>query len=122
MAGIAYAPGVTVAQALTQAIVAVGSNGDNVLVAAPGAGKRLAVATLKGRRTAGSSVTTIVTIKNGATGVDYTEFSDANPKETFWDASATVQMRLLAANVALVANHSAANPITYVVRYLILDA
>ena len=121
MTDITYAPNSVASKALTQAIVVSAANGDNTLVAAPGAGKCLVVASLKGRRTSGSTASTIVTIKNGATAIDYDDFNDVTPKNVFWDGSTIIQFRFLAENVALVANHSAANSITYTVRYLIHD-
>ncbi len=121
MTDITYAPNSVASKALTQAIVVSAANGDNTLVAAPGAGKCLVVASLKGRRTSGSTASTVVTIKNGATAIDYDDFNDATPKNTFWDGSSVIQFRFLPENVALIANHSAANSITYTVRYLIHD-
>lgn len=121
MLGIPYAADYALAKALTQAIVVAASSGDNALVAAPGAGKQLVVAYLKGQRTSDSTATTAVLVKAGSTTIDYGDFSDSIPGQVFWEAGTKLQLRVLPENTALNANHSAANSVTYTVRYLILD-
>lgn len=111
-----------VATALTRAVVVAANINDNTLIAAPAAGLRLAVAFLKGQRTSGDVATTAVLIKAGATTIDYGAFSNDIPGQVFWDAASKLQFQMLPAATALIANHSAANSITYTVRYITVDA
>lgn len=122
MANFTYSADAAVAAALTRAVVVAAASGANTLIAAPAAGQRLAVAFLKGQRTSGSAATTAVLIKAGATTIDYGDFGDNIPGQVFWDAASQIQFELLPAATALIANHSAANSITYTVRYMTVDA
>lgn len=122
MLNVPYSTDYALTKALTQAIVVAASSGDNALVAAPGAGKQLVVAYLKGQRTSGSTATTAVLVKTGSsTTIDYGDFSNDIPGQVFWEAATELQLRVLPENTALIANHSAANSITYTVRYLIRE-
>ena len=119
---IEYLSDFDIAAAVTQSVVVAAAQNDNTLVAAPGATQRLAIATLKGQRTSGSTEATAVTVKNGTVALDYGDFTDLDPNLVFWDASSRFQLRILDANKALIASHSAANSITYVIRYFLIDA
>lgn len=118
---IHYESDFALSAALTSAVVVAAASGSNPLVAAPGAGKRLVVAFLKGQRTSGSTATTAVLIKQGSTTIDYGDFSNDVPGQVFWDAQTKLQFRVLPENTALNADHSAANSVTYTVRYLVLE-
>ena len=122
MADLIYSADAALAGAMTRAVVVAAASGDNTLIAAPAAGLRLAVAFVKGQRTSGSTATTVVLIKAGATTIDYGAFGDSIVGEIFWDAASPLQFELLPAATALIANHDAANSITYTVRYLTVSA
>ena len=59
-------------------------------------------------------------IKAGSTTIDY---GSLNPVDglVFWNAASDMQLVVLPVNTALIANHSAANSVTYTVAYLTLE-
>jgi hypothetical protein len=112
------------AREMTDATVTAASSGNNTIVAAPGAGKRLAFAYVKVQRTQGVTAETVVLYKKGASGdtFAYSVTSDDIPGEVLVDAVSELQLRVLPENTAFVVNLSGANSQTFTLRYLTLLA
>ncbi len=112
------------AREMTDATVTAASSGNNTVIAAPGANKRLAIAYCKVQRTQGVTAETVILCKKGAAGdtFAYSVTSNDIPGEVLIDAVSELQLRVLPENTAFVANLSGANSQTFTLRYLTLLA
>ena len=85
------------AREMTDATVTAASSGNNTVIAAPGANKRLAIAYCKVQRTQGVTAETVILCKKGAAGdtFAYSVTSNDIPGEVLIDAVSELQLRVL---------------------------
>lgn len=107
---------------MTVVSAAKASAGAQEVIAAPAAGKRLALAYCKLQRTAGTTAETVCILKAGATAFDHAVLNGDVPGQVLFDAMSPLQLRVLPAATALNLDLSAANSVQIVVRYLELEA
>ena len=120
MFSIPHSSDYAIAQAATGTVVVGTASGNNTIVAAPGVGSALVFSVIKGQRTDGNTAATTVLYKAGTAGATFqTSILDSNiPGEYIVYASTEMQLQFLPENTPLIANLSAANSITFTVKYL----